>query len=220
MKYESLFSNPLFAVIPKELQEDFLQNTNVVIKKYSKGETIMRQGDGISALYFLYEGKVKTEMITDSGDVLNIEIINAPTPLALAFLFADDNKFPVDVIALEDCEIILFPKKSIVKLLTESESFMRTYMSFSSSKTQFLSERIKFLSIKTIKGKLAYYILSKNAGGEFDLELNQTELAEFFGVTRPSLARSLSEIIDEGIITLDKKKGIILNEKKLKELLK
>lgn len=39
-------------------------------------------------------------MITESGGVLAVEVIAAPRPLAPAFLFAENNSFPVDVIAL------------------------------------------------------------------------------------------------------------------------
>ena len=45
------------------------------------------------------------------------------------------------------------------------------------------------------------------------------ELADFFGVARPSLARSLSEMIEDGVIEVNKKEYKVLDMKKLKELL-
>ncbi|MFA5046306.1 MAG: helix-turn-helix domain-containing protein [Paludibacter sp.] len=48
---------------------------------------------------------------------------------------------------------------------------------------------------------------------------NQTGLADFFGVARPSLARSLAEMVQEGLIQINKKEYIILNSKGLRELL-
>lgn len=83
----------------------------------------------------------------------------------------------------------------------------------------FLSERIKLMSIKTIKGKLAHYILKRTHKLEFTIERNQKQLAEYFGVARPSLARSLSEMIDSGIIEFHKNKGKILDSNRFKELL-
>jgi CRP-like cAMP-binding protein len=53
----------------------------------------------------------------------------------------------------------------------------------------------------------------------FTLDMNQTTLAEFFGITRPSLSRSIAEMVDEGIISLKGKTGKILNLGKLKELI-
>jgi CRP-like cAMP-binding protein len=77
------------------------------------------------------------------------------------------------------------------------------------------------LSIKTIKGKIAHFLLEQadEYGDSFELNRNQTELAEFFSVARPSLARSLSEMVEEGLIEVNKKQYGILNRKKLRDLL-
>lgn len=77
------------------------------------------------------------------------------------------------------------------------------------------------LSIKTIKGKIAHFLLEQAdvEGNTFRINRNQTELAEFFGVARPSLARSLSEMIEDGVIEVNKKEYKVLDMKKLKELL-
>ena len=130
-----------------------------------------------------------------------------------AFLFAENNRFPVDVIALEECEIILIPKNAVMRLLATNEHFLQSYMAFNANRTQFLSERLQLLSIKTIKGKLAYYILKRIQGDHYKQDRNQTELSEYFGVARPSLARSFSEMIEEGAIS---REGKIVDMNKLK----
>ena len=76
------------------------------VKTYKSGEYIAYQGDDISYLFMLSKGRVKTEMVSDSGLAIPIADISAPYPLAAALIFADDNRFPVDVIAVEDSEII------------------------------------------------------------------------------------------------------------------
>jgi CRP-like cAMP-binding protein len=77
------------------------------------------------------------------------------------------------------------------------------------------------LSTKTIKGKLAQYFMEQVKPGEtsFTLSKNQTQLAEYFGVARPSLARSLSEMATDGLVEIDKKQVTILDFNGLKELL-
>lgn len=219
MNIDKLFLSPVLKNIPENQRDEFLKGFQYNTKRYKKDDFIAYQGDVVDALYILLEGSVKTEMILESGTVMNIETIKAPNPLAPAFLFAENNRFPVDVIALEDCELMIAPKESVMKQLATNEMFLKSYLAFNSNKTNFLSERIKLLSIKTIKGKLAQYILERTQNMAFTLDKNQTQLAEYFGVARPSLARSLSEMIDEGIIELNKKEGKILNSKKFKELI-
>ncbi|NDW11167.1 cyclic nucleotide-binding domain-containing protein, partial [Dysgonomonas sp. 520] len=44
-----------------------------VIKTYKRGELIAAQGDRISHLYMLTKGKVKTEIISQSGLTVSVE---------------------------------------------------------------------------------------------------------------------------------------------------
>ena len=219
MNINDLFLCPVCMNIPENERERFLNEITYKTKFFKKEEWIAQQGDIVNALYILLKGSVKTEMISNSGTIINIEIINAPNLLAPALLFAASNRFPVDVVALEDCEIILIAKDSIMKLLSRNEAFLQAFMAFNSNRVHFLTERLKLLSTKTIKGKLAQYILIRTNNMQFTLDRNQSELAEYFGVTRPSLSRSLSEMIDEGVISLKRKTGTILDPVKLKHLI-
>jgi len=221
MKKVDLSACPVCNKIKIDDEEAFLENLKCSIKAYPKNELIIRQGDVCDALYMLMVGSVKTEMITDSGNILGIEIIKAPRPLAPAFLFSDNNHFPVDVTSLEEVEIMKIPKAEIMRLMTTNPDFMSSFMTHNANRTQFLTNRLQLLSIKTIKGKLAHFLLENSPaeGKPFEINRNQTELADFFGVARPSLARSLSEMVQENIISINKKEYTILNYKALRELL-
>jgi len=219
MDIEDLLLCPICSGIPVHEQESLLNELKIETKTFKKGEWIAQQGDTVKALYILLKGSVKTEMLSESGTVLNIATIHAPNPLASAFLFAENNQFPVDVVALEDVKVVLVSKESIMKQLSINEKFLHRFLTFNSNHVHFLSERIKLLSTKTIKGKLAQYILARTDNMHFTMGMNQTTLAEYFGVTRPSLSRSIAEMVDEKIIALDGKNGIILDIMKLKQSL-
>ena len=219
MDIDDLILCPVCKNIPVNEREEFLNDLRFRTKYFKKGEWITQQGAIVKALYILIKGSVKAEMISGAGTVLHIETIYAPNPLAPAFLFAENNEFPVDVVALEDCEIIMVPKESVMKQLACNETFLQGFMAFNANRTHFLSERLKFLSTKTIKGKLAQYILARTTNTDFTLDMNQTAMAAYFGVTRPSLSRSLSEMINEEIINLKGKQGKVLNFTKLRKLI-
>jgi len=211
MDIDNLLLCPICQNIPVHERERFLDELKIKTKTFKRGEYIAQQGDTVHALHILLKGSVKAEMYSDSGTILNIETIHAPNPLAPAFLFAENNRFPVDVVALEEVEIVLISKESITKQLALNETFLHGFMAYNSNRVHFLSERIKLLSVKTIKGKLAQYILARTSNMCFTMDMNQTTLAEYFGVARPSLSRSLAEMIDEGIISLKGKHGKVLD---------
>lgn len=82
------------------------------------------QGDLCDALYLITSGSVKTEMMTANGNTLEIELIKAPRPLAPAFIFSTNNRFPVTVTATEDIELIRNPKDEVVRMISINPQFM------------------------------------------------------------------------------------------------
>lgn len=189
------------------------------VRLCKRGELVALQGDRVSHLYMLIKGRVKTEIIPDSGLPLLVEKIKAPYPLAAAFLFADDNRFPVEVTAVENCELILISKAEVERQMSRCPEFAQGFMAFIANRTRFLSERLKIFSQKGIKAKLAFYILNRSDNGSFDLGQSITSLAEYFGVERPSLSRCISELVRQGTISYEAGKGKILRQNALKELL-
>ena len=83
---------PLFTEIDRAEQKAFLNRLVSNRKIVGKGETVARQGDEIKHLYLLVKGTVRTEMITQEGNLLEIEFIDAVRPLAPAFMFAQNNR--------------------------------------------------------------------------------------------------------------------------------
>ncbi len=218
---------PICSVLSPENQRALFEDTQYKIYNYKKGDIIARQGDICKHLYILIKGNVKTEMITETGGVLTIEEIKAARPLASAFLFAENNTFPVDVTATEDSSVLTIPKEEVIKLFQKDALFLQRYITFNSNKTQFLSNKLQVLTIKTIKGKLAHYLLEQLAVchsispsiNTFFMDKNQTELAKYFGVTRPALARTFAEIQDEGAITAQRNKVTVQNIQMLRNML-
>jgi len=52
-----------------------------------------------------------------AGHVIKIEDISAPEALAVAFMFGNRNKFPVNVMAVSDVELLFIDKPDFLKLL-------------------------------------------------------------------------------------------------------
>ena len=126
-----------------------------------------------------------------------------PRELLHQHLFsATENRFPVNVIAISDGEILSIEKPDFLKLLMRNDMILVNFLNMISNRSQFLSEKIKFLNFKTIKGKLAHYILQKaeNDKSSIILDMTQNDLADFFGVARPSVSRALGELEEEGFI--------------------
>ena len=191
------------------------------IKEYSRDEYIAFSHDVCHDMLFVVKGSVRGEMTDFSGKKLKIEDILAPRPLAAAFIFGKENRYPVDIIANEQVTILTIPRDVLIYILQHSQVVLQNYLNAISSRTQFLSNKIRFLSFKTIREKIANYVLNQTQRDSNTLMLNQSqsELADFFGVTRPSLARTLAEMEDEGLLRIERREITILDKEKLNKLL-
>lgn len=219
--FHILSQSPVFRGIPENKLEELFKDVHFQVKKYWKDELVVSAGDPCDRLSIVQLGSVKAEMNDYSGKTIKIEDIEAPYPLATAFLFGKDNQFPVTVVANTSVEIVNIPKAEFVKLLQKDMQILNNYLNAISTRTQFLSRKLKFLSFRTIKQKIAHYLLEQ-AGAKLqvvELPHSQGQLAEIFGVTRPALARTLGEMSKDGYIELQRRYIKIMDKEKMNRLL-
>jgi CRP-like cAMP-binding protein len=220
MDYSILLKAPLFSGMTLEEIMLVISVTPYRVRKYKPGTMISQSGEPVNAFMMVIAGTVKGEMVDFSGRVIKIEDISASGTLASAFIFGTRNKFPVNVVAMTDTSLMIIEKSDFVRFLKSNDKLLTNFLDMISNRSQFLTEKIKFLNFKTIRGKFAQYILQA-AGpdkSEIKLAMTQNELSEYFGVARPSIARVIGEMEDEGIIITKGKTLTIIDKKRLTEL--
>jgi len=222
MNYALLSKIPLFrSVEEKELLKIFSE-LNISETRFEKDALLALQDEPCNRLIILLTGSVKAEMIDSLGRVVKVEDVFAPNPLAILFLFGRNNRFPVQIVAREKVSALVIPKQSILKMLGTNQVLLKNYLDTSAEFAWQLSQKLHFMSFRTIRQKLSMYILklSKEAqSDEVELDKPKSALAEYFGVARPSLERELTLMQQEGLITVEKKKIKIKNKAKFNNLI-
>jgi CRP/FNR family transcriptional regulator, dissimilatory nitrate respiration regulator len=202
MDYSLISNSPFFKGITPDGIKTILDSVHYNVRKFQTASIICQTGEPVNSLMILLSGIVRGEMTDYAGRVITIEDIPAPGALAPAFMFGNRNRFPVNVVAVSQGELLVIGKSDFLKLLMRNNILLINFLDMISNRSQFLSEKIKFLNFKTIKGKLAYFILQKAGkdGMIVNLGMTQNELADFFGVARPSVARALGDLEEDGYI--------------------
>lgn len=221
INYKVLGECPVFQGIGESEIKELVEGIHYRIKAYTKNDIVALAGEQVNNLYIILSGVVKGEMIDYSGKTIKIEDVEAPRPLATAFLFGKENTFPVTVTAVSEVKILSIPVNQFLSLLQKNTRLLKNYLNSISSRSQFLSRKLHFLSFKTIKGKMAHYLLQQADPDHSTVRLTATQqqLAELFGVTRPALARVLGEMQSENLIETDRKTIKILNKERLSQII-
>lgn len=208
---------PLFRGMTQKEHDDFLDRNVREVLTFEKGETVVRQGDPIHFVLLLIHGSVRSEMITLEGNVLDIDIMEPVIPLAPSFIYGAKNNYPVDVIALEPSIFLKISKEAWLDEMARNKQLLTNFLTMNADLTLFLTNKLQMISLKSLRKKLATYFLENTTAMEssFRLKRSRTQLAEYFGVQRQSLARSLKEMEDDGIIHLKGRVVTVLDRNKL-----
>lgn len=193
---EILKESLLFEGLNSERIEELLEKVKYERKVYKNKENIVFRGDKIVGLRIILRGNVSAEMLAKDGNIRKIEKLGPADVLASAFIFGANNFYPVDLIAESEVEILSMNKENFLKILSLENKILENFLNEISNKTQLLSAKIwNSVNNKTIGEKFADFVRSKQRAAEFKID-NLKELAENFGVARPSLSRVLAEYID------------------------
>ena len=199
MEIHTLLEMPPFQDITEEELLSLILAPEHAHRQYKPADFIAIQGEAYRSLFILCSGSVRTQMVSAEGKQLTIETLKAPQLLAPAFVFASENRFPVNIEAKEKCEILIINKNVFLEFLHRHPTVMRNFLQLVSDRTLFLSKKLNAFALQSLKSRILNYLRMHGT------ILNQQEVAQILGVARPSLARALSELASEGCIRMEEK---------------
>lgn len=208
---------------PEELE---LLCKNSYAKLYEKDEVIFFENDSVKKLYFLVNGKVKLSMLSAEGKEKVLTILQEGDIFGELSLF-DEDPHPLTAEVMDDARLLIIPWNEMEKLITERPSLAIKIIEALSKKTRLLTSQVRELVFQDAAGRLAS-LLSRlaedfgreiEAGTVIDLVLTHQEIANLIGSSRVTVTKLINKFIDEGMITIKKRKIIIIDFESLGERL-
>ena len=192
----------LFKGLNSQEISDCLRKVDFKIKDYKKNEIVFFRGDILKQVIIIINGTTHGEMQKFNGDTIVINQMKSGEVLASAFLFGNDNIFPVDLVTLENSKFLLFDKEKYLNLIQSDKRMLLNFINEISNKSQLLSKRIWFnFTHKTIEEKILSYINENAKNNKIKFLPSISALAKKFEVTRPALSREISNLCKKKILT-------------------
>jgi CRP-like cAMP-binding protein len=119
------------------------------------------------------------------------------------------------VLSANESNILHLKRDLILTLCQGNQNFLIQFLQELSNKTLILTDKIKTLSFKSIRQCIIDFLLYEKCiqnSNRIKLSLTKKQLAEKFGVQRPSLSHKLNKMRKEGLLTYDAHSITILNE--------
>lgn len=185
--------------------------------RFSKGDSIIKQGMFSTNVVFLRKGLAKIHLTGPYHEQI-VRLVKAPTYLGLPTTFGDKiNQYSVTAVA--DVEVCYIDVKIFEKILNENREFSHEIVLELCRNELESFRRCANRTQKLIRGNMADALLEFADkifdSDDFTLPISQSELANLVDTSRESVSRVLTEFDKDGIIKLNGKKIEILNKKSL-----
>lgn len=206
-RLERLRRTSVFEGIPSEEVEAVLSLSGAREAHYRKGEFIMREGEKIFGFGILAGGTAQSFQQDAEGNRVFLMTFCSGDLLTDEFAFGGMVLCPWNILVIEEAWAVWIDIPHSAEVLARRcvnhARLMRNLLQIQARKNIELSMRISLLSKKTIRARVDAYLRweAERCGSKrFRVKFSRDEMADYLGVDRSALSRTLSNMKKEGVI--------------------
>jgi CRP-like cAMP-binding protein len=169
-------------------------------RSLARNEALFRQGEKVTAIYFVEAGRLRLERRTFDGRVLVLGTTLSGNFFVEAALFADI--FHCDAVATEPSQVCIHPRAAVLNALRADPANAMSFLSLVAHQVIELRHRLEIMKVRSAKERVMLY-LDLNAGPDgrtVDLRSQLQDIASELGLTREVLYRTLASLEQAGAI--------------------
>jgi len=205
---EALARCPLFLRADAHILESLA--TGLRRRRFRRNEVIFHQGDPGDSLHIVAAGAVKIVLPSAEGDEAIIATLR-PGDFFGELALLDDAPRSATASALEASDTLVLPRQTFVELLDTLPGLRDALLAGLARELRRLTGHVEELHFLDLAGRLAMRLTrlareaQPDARGQIRLAwpYTQSDLAAMIGGTRQSVNRLLSELVDEGLISIE-----------------
>ncbi|AKI97344.1 Crp/Fnr family transcriptional regulator [Kosmotoga pacifica] len=189
--------------------------------KINKNEILYSPNEICEQVSVVLKGKLKVSKLFPSGKEQILKYLQKGDTFGETLVFLKA-QYPAYVIADTTAKILEIPKRVMLEIF-DNKAFLISYLESISKKVLNLSNVIEMLSMKTIKQRVARYLINLyNSQGSnvINLMKSKKQIAADIGSVREVVSRTFSELERNGVIKLlDRQHVEIIDFEKLEEII-
>jgi CRP/FNR family transcriptional regulator, dissimilatory nitrate respiration regulator len=182
-------------------------------RSLARNDVLFRQGDKVTAIYFIEAGRLRLERQTSDGRRLVLGTTLAGAFFVEAALFSEI--FHCDAVATEPAVVRVYPKAAVLNALRADPANAMSFLALMAHQVMALRQRLEVMKVRSAKERVMLY-LELNAGPDgrtVDLRSELQDIAAELGLTREALYRTLASLERAG--SIERASGCIVLKKSL-----
>lgn len=208
---EEITSMPFFSKIDLKILEQLIQEKQIYKRSYHKGATVHEQNTECYIMDVVYSGRLVAYSLTPNGSESVIFEFETGSIIGANLLFGNQYRYPMSIYCTSN-SVLLHISKSGIKELLKEYGFVMQFVQSLSMNAQGMNRKIAMYTQKSLRENLMDYfrvLSTQQKTNSIVLTITKKQLADYFGVQRPSLFRELKRMKDEGLIEIANKRIII-----------
>jgi len=211
--------SPLFKFLTDRELELITQTKKRVF--FKAGEIIVKQGAPLSHVISFTSGISKVYIESKHDRNLILQFIKPTQFLGGPGIYVESIHF-FSVMAVEDSSVCFIDMKIFKQIIRENRDFADAFMQHLSSNGVFNYERFISLTHKNMHGRIADALIYLHTtifnDRKHEITVSRQDLAEFTGMSKDSVIRTLKELSEEEVIEVNQKYILVNDLKKLAKI--
>jgi CRP/FNR family cyclic AMP-dependent transcriptional regulator len=210
---KALRAIPLFA----DLSVDALAGVAraAVRRAYAEGETILVEGESCRAAYFIAEGQVRVFRLSPGGREQVLARLGPGQAFNTVPPFQPQGVNHATVQALAATVVYAIPCDHLRRLVGEVPQLALAILRDFADRLDRLTGLVEDLSLRTVRGRLARFLLERAEAGQVTRRFTQEEMAAELGTVRDMIGRTLRAFADAGLVKLERQRIVLLDREGL-----
>ena len=201
---------PLFRAVARDHLARLLEH--VTIHRLKRGAAILRRGEHPGAFFGVAQGQLKLTLRGDHQEEKLLRVVGPGETFGEALIFSP-RPSPIDAVALCEAVVVAFPAEEVDALVQSDAPFARTALASLADRMHQLVEEIEAETLLTARQRIASYLVALAKGAtRVRLPVTKTLVASQLGVTKETFSRLLRELVDGGLIAVQKR-DILLHDR-------
>ena len=181
-------------------------------RSYARHAIMVRAREKTDALYIILSGKAKVVMDDGDGREVTLSTLGASEFFGEMSLI-DDKPRSASVQALEQCEVLSISKSAFMACLSDNLDAAMLMLRNVVGRLREADRKIASLALMDVHGRVARLLmdLARDINGVWVVDTGSEEIARMVGASREMVSRVLKEMREDGLISRDKRKIIVLD---------
>ena len=185
-------------------------------KAFEPGQTVFDEGEDPKFIYNLTEGTIRLVKLLPNGRRQIVGFIFPGDIMGLSV----HGEYTASAEAITPIKVCQFPRDKWLDMVDQFPQMKSRLLNMAADEISEAQEQMLLLGRKSPVEKVASFLCrlmreNRRSGGpdnEVDLDMGRSDIADYLGLTIETVSRTFTKLRTEGVITLEGKHHVIVND--------